>query len=56
MRGGILAVYPMLDWTAMQAIDYCLAHHLPMNEDYYDPSKGVQQDKECGIHTQVLEG
>lgn len=56
MRGGILAVYPTLDWTSMQAIDWCLAHNLPMNEDYYDPSKGVQQDKECGIHTQVLEG
>ena len=55
MRGGILAVYPMLDWTSLQAIDYCLAHKLPMNEDYYDPSKGVQQDKECGIHTRVIE-
>lgn len=56
MRGGILAVYPTLDWTSMQAIDWCLAHKLPMNEDYYDPSKGPQQDKECGIHTHEMEG
>ncbi|HEX7964434.1 MAG TPA: phosphoadenosine phosphosulfate reductase family protein [Gammaproteobacteria bacterium] len=56
MRGGMLAVYPMLDWTQMQAIDYCLAHKLPMNEDYYDPSKGPKQDQECGIHTRAMDG
>lgn len=56
MRGGILAVYPTLDWTRMQAIDWCLAHRLPMNEDYYDPSKGPRQDQECGIHTHEMEG
>jgi phosphoadenosine phosphosulfate reductase len=55
LRGGILAVYPMLDWTPMQAIDYCIAEKLPMNEDYYDPSKGTRQDQECGIHTRSLE-
>ena len=56
MRGGILAVYPMLDWAPMDAIDYCLAQKLPMNEDYYDPSKGPRQDQECGIHTRAMEG
>ena len=56
MRGGILAVYPILDWTPLQAIDYCIAHKLPMNEDYYDPSKGPRQDQECGIHTRAMEG
>ncbi|MFI4921584.1 MAG: phosphoadenosine phosphosulfate reductase family protein [Gammaproteobacteria bacterium] len=56
MRGGILGVYPMLDWSPMQAIDYCIAHKLPMNEDYYDPSKGPRQDQECGIHTRVMDG
>ena len=56
MRGGILAVYPILDWTPMQAIDYCIAQKLPMNEDYYDPSKGPRQDQECGIHTRAMEG
>lgn len=56
MRGGILAAYPILDWTPMQAIDYCIAHKLPMNEDYYDPSKGPRQDQECGIHTRAMEG
>ena len=56
MRGGILAVYPILDWTPMQAIDHCLLQKLPMNEDYYDPSKGPRQDQECGIHTRAMEG
>lgn len=56
MRGGILAVYPMLDWKPMDAIDYCLAQKLPMNEDYFDPSKGPRQDQECGIHTRAMEG
>ncbi|HSN16817.1 MAG TPA: phosphoadenosine phosphosulfate reductase family protein [Gammaproteobacteria bacterium] len=54
-RGRILAVYPVLDWTPMQAIDFCLSHKLPMNEDYYDPSKGPKQDQECGIHTRAFE-
>ena len=56
MRGGMLAVYPMLDWSTLQAIDYCVAERLPMNEDYYDPSKGLRQDKECGIHVRAMEG
>jgi phosphoadenosine phosphosulfate reductase len=55
-RGEVLAVYPILDWNEMRAIDYCIAQKLPMNEDYYDPSKGVRQDKECGIHTQAMDG
>jgi phosphoadenosine phosphosulfate reductase len=55
MRGRMLAVYPVLDWAQMQAIDFCIAHKLPMNEDYYDPSKGPKQDQECGIHTRVMD-
>jgi len=55
LRGGILAVYPMLDWKPMDAIDYCIAQKLPMNEDYYDPGKGPRQDQECGIHTRSME-
>ena len=53
-RGPVIAVYPMLDWTELQAIDYCIAQSLPMNEDYYDPCKGVEQNKECGIHTETM--
>lgn len=56
MRGGILAAYPILDWKPMDAIDYCIVQKLPMNEDYYDPSKGPRQDQECGIHTRAMEG
>jgi len=55
LRGGVLAAYPVLDWTEMRAIDWCLARKLPMNEDYYDPSKGPRQDQECGIHTHEME-
>jgi phosphoadenosine phosphosulfate reductase len=49
-RGALLAVYPILDWTEIDAREYCLAHGLPMNEDYYDPCKGRSQKTECSLH------
>lgn len=51
-RGELAGIYPLLDWTENQAIDYCIAHGLPMNEDYFDPCKGEEQKRECGIHVQ----
>ncbi len=53
-RGKVIAVYPMLDWTELRAIDHCVTQGLPMNEDYYDPCKGEEQNKECGIHTEAM--
>ena len=49
-KKGTLAIYPILDWTQIHAEEYCLAHALPLNTSYYDPSKGSQQNKECGLH------
>lgn len=49
-RFGVRALYPILDWTSIQAIDYCLSKKIPMNEDYRDPCKGPDQKHECGLH------
>lgn len=49
-RGAVVAIYPILDWTEIDAREFCLAHHLPMNEHYYDPCKGLSQKKECSLH------
>ena len=49
-RNGLPAVYPILDWEETYAEEYCLAHGLPLNLDYYDPTKGAGQKKECGLH------
>jgi phosphoadenosine phosphosulfate reductase len=49
-KNGALAVYPILDWSPTDAEEFCLAHGLPLNNDYYDPAKGLSQKSECGLH------
>ncbi len=49
-KNGSLAIYPILDWSPTYAEEYCLAHGLPLNTDYYDPAKGLSQKNECGLH------
>lgn len=49
-RDGRIAVYPILDWDQRDAEEYCLAHGLPLNDTYYDPTKGLNQKQECGLH------
>jgi phosphoadenosine phosphosulfate reductase len=49
-RGSVLAIYPILDWSEIDAREYCIAHGLPMNENYYDPCKGRSQKAECSLH------
>ena len=49
-RGAVLAIYPILDWTEIDVREFCIAHSLPMNEDYYDPCKGRSQKTECSLH------
>lgn len=49
-RNGLPAVYPILDWEETYAEEFCLAHGLPLNRDYYDPAKGRSQKQECGLH------
>ena len=50
LRDGLVNIYPLLDWTETDAEEFCLAHGLPLNEQYFDPTKGISQNKECGIH------
>ncbi|WP_313074277.1 phosphoadenosine phosphosulfate reductase family protein [Melaminivora sp.] len=46
---GLLKVAPLLHWTARDLHAYCMAHGLPNNFDYVDPTKGEAQ-RECGLH------
>jgi len=50
VRHGAIAIYPILDWTSEQALDYCVKNNLPINRDYFDPCKGPNQSLECGLH------
>lgn len=49
-RDGLVVIYPILDWAETDAHEYCLAHGLPINRTYYDPTKGLDQKSECGLH------
>lgn len=49
-RDGLVVVYPILDWDEADAEEYSLAHRLFSYEGYYDPTKGFDQKKECGLH------
>lgn len=50
VRHGAIAVYPLLDWTSEQALEYCISNDLPVNNHYFDPCKGPDQSLECGLH------
>lgn len=47
---GIIKVAPFLNWTEVDMEGYLYEHDLPQNENYYDPTKGID-DRECGLHT-----
>ncbi|KKW69006.1 phosphoadenylylsulfate reductase [Lampropedia cohaerens] len=46
---GLLKVAPLLHWSAKQLHEYLVAHDLPNNFDYVDPTKG-EEHRECGLH------
>lgn len=50
VRHGAVAIYPILDWTSEQALEYCISNDLPVNNNYFDPCKGPDQSLECGLH------
>lgn len=50
VRHGAIAIYPILDWTSEQALEYCVTNDLPVNGNYFDPCKGPDQSLECGLH------
>lgn len=52
-RLGAIAVYPILDWVLQDAIEYCSAFDLKLNEEYFDPCKGPEQKMECGLHSEM---
>lgn len=50
VRHGSIAIYPILDWTNDEALEYCISNDLPINSNYHDPCKGPDQTLECGLH------
>lgn len=46
---GIIKVAPLLHWSSKQLHEYLVAHGLPNNFDYVDPTKG-EENRECGLH------
>ncbi len=48
-KEGILKVSPFYHWNDTQLNAYLRHHHLPNEQNYYDPTK-VLQNRECGIH------
>ena len=46
---GLLKIAPLLDWREHDMEDYLRRHDLPLNADYYDPTKGEPR-RECGLH------
>lgn len=45
-----LKVAPLFHWTAAQMQAYLIEHNLPNEENYYDPTKALE-NRECGLHT-----
>ncbi|GAB2716537.1 phosphoadenosine phosphosulfate reductase domain-containing protein [Halomonas garicola] len=50
-ENGLVKIAPVLNWSAKQMHDYLVAHDLPNNLDYFDPTKG-EEKRECGLHLQ----
>ncbi|WP_297761025.1 phosphoadenosine phosphosulfate reductase family protein [uncultured Muriicola sp.] len=48
-KEGILKVSPFYHWNDAQLKAYLRQHQLPNEQNYYDPTK-VLQNRECGIH------
>lgn len=50
-KNGVLKVSPFYYWTDEELDDFIIAHNLPKNRSYFDPTK-VFSHRECGIHLQ----
>ena len=46
---GLIKVAPLLHWTSKDLYQYLVAHDLPNEFDYFDPTKG-EDNRECGLH------
>ena len=46
---NILKVAPLFYWKELDLEEYLVEHDLPIEEDYFDPTK-VLENRECGLH------
>lgn len=51
-KDGIIKVAPLFHWTEQDLEDYLVVNNLPNEHDYFDPTK-VEENRECGLHTQL---
>ncbi|WP_281647363.1 phosphoadenosine phosphosulfate reductase family protein [Parendozoicomonas sp. Alg238-R29] len=49
-QDGLLRVAPLFYWTELDLEEYLVENDLPIEEDYFDPTK-VLGNRECGLHT-----
>ena len=46
---NVLKVAPLFYWRELQMEEYLFEHDLPIEEEYFDPTK-VLENRECGLH------
>lgn len=46
---GVIKVAPLFYWKELDMEEYLVENDLPIEEDYFDPTK-VLKDRECGLH------
>jgi len=46
---GCLKVAPLFYWKELDMEEYLVEHDLPIEDDYFDPTK-VLKNRECGLH------
>jgi phosphoadenosine phosphosulfate reductase len=51
-KDGIIKVAPLFHWSEADLEAYLAEHNLPNEQDYFDPTKGLET-RECGLHTQL---
>ena len=49
---GRIKVAPILNWDEKQIHDYIRQHNLPVEKNYFDPTKSFE-GAECGLHTSL---
>ncbi|MCL6270923.1 phosphoadenosine phosphosulfate reductase family protein [Sansalvadorimonas sp. 2012CJ34-2] len=49
-QDGLLRVAPLFHWTELDLEEYLVNNDLPIEEDYFDPTKVIGH-RECGLHT-----
>ncbi len=52
-KGSVLAINPLLGLTERDIDHYLEVCNFPKNSDYFDPTKGAGQKKECQLNTSV---